>query len=150
MRVEASIAVAAPRELVFGLSQDYSKRLDWDPFLKEARLIGEASAPCIGVRSWCVTWFGLGMESEYISFNEPKKVAVKMTAGPIIFNNFAASWNFESSAQNNTNVRFCYSFELRKWMGFLNSVVALILRFEMLRRLSALKLACETVSRQIG
>src|SRR5690348_16951721 len=44
---------ATPAEL-FRLTQDYNHRLDWDPFLKEARLVGDAQAAGIGVRAWCV------------------------------------------------------------------------------------------------
>ena len=73
-----------PRRELFRLTQDYDHRLDWDPFLKEARLVGGAQTAGIGVRAWCVAKSGLGMETEYVSFNPPKTVAVKMTKGPAI------------------------------------------------------------------
>ena len=38
----AAIDIHAPPEVVFDLLHDYSRRLDWDPFLREARLLNEA------------------------------------------------------------------------------------------------------------
>ncbi len=48
---KTSIDVAAEPGVLFELSQDYGRRLEWDPFLREARLLGglrareSASAP---------------------------------------------------------------------------------------------------------
>src|SRR4029079_8486839 len=88
---EQSIEIHATSAELFRLTQDYNHRLDWDPFLKDARLVNGAQAAGIGVRAWCVAKSGLGMETEYVSFNPPKTVAVKMTKGPAIIGSFARS-----------------------------------------------------------
>ena len=142
MKVEARITIAAPAAAIFRFSQDYSRRLDWDPFLREATLL-DCDAPAVGKRSWCVAWFGIGMESEYVSFQSPHIVAVKMTKGPSLFSQFAASWNFHALDLGRTEVRFLYSVRLRPLAVLITPVVALIFRWEMRRRLKALKSACE-------
>ncbi len=59
-----SIEIAAEPDVLFDLTQDYAHRLDWDPFPKEARLVGGAEDAGLGVRAWCVARNGLGMETE--------------------------------------------------------------------------------------
>lgn len=66
-----SIEVVAEPDVLFGLTQDYSHRLDWGPFLKEARLLGGAEAPGVEVRAWCVARNGFGMGTRDVSFNPP-------------------------------------------------------------------------------
>ena len=107
-----SIDIAANPQALFDYTQDYHKRLDWDTFLVEARLLNGAAVAGMGVRAWCVTKRGLGMETEYISFNPPKVAAIKMTRGPRMFKDFAASWNFKDVDSGVTRVTFVYSFIL--------------------------------------
>src|SRR6266542_3143651 len=110
---EAAIDIRAGADALFDLTQDYDRRLDWDPFLKEARLIGGAAAPALGVRAWCVARSGLGMETEYVSFQRPHVAAVKMTRGPALFGSFAGSWRFKTVAPDTTRVVFRYHVTAR-------------------------------------
>lgn len=143
MRIGVTESIAAPAESVFNLSQDYSTRLSWDPFLREATLLGDARCAGPGVRSWCVSWFGVGIETEYVSYNPPKVVAVKMTKGPWMLRQFAASWRFESVERDRTNVSFVYSFQVRPWLRLLTPAIAAFFKYEMRRRLVGLRKACE-------
>jgi hypothetical protein len=70
------------REKVFDFTQDYNKRLRWDTFLKKADLIEGAIEAGKGAKSYCVSKNGLGMVTEYITYNRPKVTAIKMTKGP--------------------------------------------------------------------
>src|SRR3954471_943657 len=101
-----SIEVVAEPDVLFDLTQDYSLRLDWDPFLKEARLLGGAERPAVGDRAWCVARNGLGMETRYVSFNPPGACAVEMTKGPWFFRAFSGSWRFEGIGPGGTRVTF--------------------------------------------
>lgn len=140
---EKSIVVAAPRADLFALMQDYDRRLDWDPFLREARLV-DATAAAIGVRAWCVDQAGRGMETEYVQFDPPRRVAVKMTRGPWMFRKFAGSWIYDELAPKSTRVTFKYHVESRvpRWrLG--DFVLAKVFAREMQSRLDALRLAVE-------
>ena len=106
--IRRSIDVAADPAPLFDLTQDYARRLDWDPFLKEARLVGGAEAPGVGVRVWCVARDGLGMETEYLSFRRPRACAVAMTRGPVFLRSFAGAWRFDPIAPGLTRVTFAY------------------------------------------
>src|SRR5687768_871524 len=108
MTLEQSIVIAASPGELFSLSQDYHRRLEWDPFLKSAELLNGASAPAVGVHAYCVARSGLGMETEYVSFNPPRATAVKMTRGPWLIESFAGSWRFEEVSPGQTRVSFRY------------------------------------------
>ncbi len=47
-----SIDVAAEPGVLFDLTQDCTRRLDWDPFLREVKFLGGAAGPGLGVRAW--------------------------------------------------------------------------------------------------
>ncbi len=144
MRLAVSETIAAPAAEIFDLSQDYSRRLSWDPFLREAVLLGNAPAVKVGARSWCVAWYGVGMETEYVSYNPPSVAAVKMTKGPRFLAQFAASWNFHAISGGQTEVGFVYSFRVQPLLRPLAPLVVALFRFEMRRRLRSLKRACES------
>jgi ribosome-associated toxin RatA of RatAB toxin-antitoxin module len=140
---ERGIVVGAPRAELFALMQDYDRRLEWDPFLREAKLV-DATAAGIGVRAWCVDQAGRGMETEYVSFDPPRRVAVKMTRGPWVFRKFAGAWLYEELAPRSTRVTFKYHVESRIPLWKLGD--ALLSRFfahEMQSRLEALRDAVE-------
>lgn len=109
--IERSIDIAAPATWLFDLTQDYKRRLDWDPYLVKAELHGEHAG--VGVRAWCVSRYPRwGMETEYVTFERPKVVAIKMTKGPRIISMFAGSWRFDERG-GTTRVTFRYRFETR-------------------------------------
>jgi hypothetical protein len=130
-------------EVAFAVSQDYDRRLDWDPFLSIARVIGD-SAPGKGVRTYCQSKSGIGMETEYVSFDPPKTAAVRMTRGPFYFRNFAASWRFRDVGDSKSEIIFTYSFELQPVLKPATFLVTAILRREMRKRLEALSLHLRT------
>jgi ribosome-associated toxin RatA of RatAB toxin-antitoxin module len=140
---ERSILVRADAAALFDLMQDYERRLAWDPFLREARLV-DAAAAGIGVRAWCVDRRGRGMETEYVSFDRPHRVAVKMTRGPWIFRKFAGAWIYDAIEDGVTRVTFKYHVEARLRLGRIgDAVLTRVFSAEMDARLRALARAVE-------
>ena len=142
MNFEQSVVVSAPREVLFSLTQDYSRRLLWDPFLKSAALVGGATQAAVGVRARCVAHNGMGMETDYGSFNPPRVTAVKMTRGPWVIAQFAGSWRFEEVGAGETRVTFEY--HLRARLGVLTPLVGWVFGRDTRKRLAALKRAVES------
>jgi hypothetical protein len=140
-----SIVIAAGPAALFRLSQDYNRRLDWDVFLRSATLLDDAKEAAVGVRALCVDRNGAAMETEYITFNPPRAVAIKMTRGPWFLESFAGSWRFEEVAPGRTRVGFCYSLVARpRWLSWLmNPILARVFARDTRRRLHALKEAVE-------
>jgi hypothetical protein len=142
---QASILIRGDRASVFALTQDYGRRLAWDPFLREARLLDEATRPGPGVRAWCAAWYGLGMETTYVSFAAPRLAAVEMTRGPAIVASFAGSWRFEEMAPGHVRVVFRYHLRARpRWLrSLLEPVLVALFARDTRLRLQALKRAVE-------
>lgn len=145
MTFDDSIVIAASPDQLFALTQDYSRRLQWDPFLKSAELLGGAASAAVGVRAYCVAHNGLGMETEYVSFNPPRACAVKMTRGPHVLASFAGSWRFEEIAPGQTLVGFRYHLRASpRWLSWLlTPIVRWVFSRDTHKRLLALKTAVE-------
>ena len=124
---------------VFDFTQDYTKRLNWDTFLKKACLINGAVNADKGVRAYCVAKNGLGMITEYITFHRPKVTAIKMTKGPYLFKSFLGSWIFKEIQQNKTEVSFLYSFSLRFPFNLTTNLIKNNLQKNVWQRLNDLK-----------
>jgi len=119
MKFEHVAVVRADPARVFDLTQDYARRLTWDPFLRSAELVG-ATAPGLGVRAWCVARTGFGMETEYVTFAPPRLAAVKMTRGPWMLESFGGAWEFRATGDGATEVAFRYQFRTRpRWLAWL-------------------------------
>ncbi len=101
--VERSILIRCTPEQAFDLSQDYALRLRWDPFLAELRFLDGASVGGVGVRTWVKSKRGIEMVSEYVAWDRPRVVAIKMVedgkAGgraTRMFEQFGGSWRFRA------------------------------------------------------
>jgi ribosome-associated toxin RatA of RatAB toxin-antitoxin module len=112
IKFSEQICIHSNPEKIFDYTQDYRNRLKWDTFLKKADLVDAVKADK-GVKAYCVSKNGLGMLTEYVSFNPPKATAIKMIKGPFMFRNFSGSWTFKESSGGTTAVVFLYSFKLR-------------------------------------
>jgi hypothetical protein len=145
MTFEQSIVIGTSPGELFALTQDYGRRLQWDPFLKSAELLGGVGEPDVGVRAYCVAHSGLGMETEYVSFNPPRACAVKMTRGPRLIDNFAGSWRFEEILPGRTRVVFRYHLQARpRWLSWLlTPIMGWVFARDTRKRLDALQVAVE-------
>ena len=141
MTFEDSILIRDTPDALFALTQDYGRRLEWDPFLRSAELVGGAAEAGLGVRAYCVAHNGLAMETEYVSFTPPKVAAVKMTRGPWFIGGFAGSWRFQPEAEGRTRVAFRYSVRARpRWLQpLLNPVLVRVFSREVRKRLEGLR-----------
>ena len=142
-RLIESIHIHCPRERVFDYTQDYGQRLVWDTFLREAVLLDGAVHAGPGVKAWCVARNGLGMETEYVSFQPPAVTAVKMTRGPWLFESFAGSWKFDAVDARTTHVTFTYAFALKPLLRPFTPLMKWILVREVQGRLRDLKARLE-------
>lgn len=138
----ASIDIHASPQAIFDLIHDYDRRLEWDPFLREARLLEGAECAGLGVESRCTArWLagGMAMDTVYVSFNRPTVAAVKMTRGPWILRTFAASLRQELCDSCSTRVTYRYHFESRYLAWLIDPLILRIFHRETTNRLKALK-----------
>lgn len=124
---------------VFDYTQDYSKRLEWDTFLRKANLLGGAKRADNGVKTYCEAKNGIGLETEYVSFNRPKVTAIKMTKPSFMFRSFAGSWTYRELENKITEVVFLYSYELNFPFNIVSFIITKVLRKNVKQRLIDLK-----------
>jgi hypothetical protein len=139
-----SVAIAASCERVFDLIHDYDRRLEWDPMLREARLLGGAERAGKGVRSRCVgSWRSgfIGMETEYVTYERGRVAAIKLVNRPAFFASFAATIRHAPVDERLSRVTYLYHFRARprRLAPLLEPLVNAMLRNEIRLRLRALK-----------
>lgn len=134
-------------EQVFDFTQDYNKRLKWDTFLKKADLIDDAITAGKGVKAYCVYKNGLGMITEYVTYNRPKVTAIKMTDGPFMFKSCLGSWTFKEVSNHKTEVVFLYSFSIRFPFNLFTKFIKKNLQTNVKQRLIDLKNNIENESK---
>lgn len=144
-----TIIINEKSEKVFDFTQDYKKRLSWDTFLKRADLIEGSTIVGKGVKAYCVAKNGLGMVTEYVTYNRPKVAAIIMTKGPFMFKSFLGSWTFKQTQTYNTEVIFLYSFTLRFPFTLLTNYIKNSLQTNVKQRLFDLKKSIENESSKI-
>lgn len=143
IKFKEKVEIRCTPEVAFDLTQDYNERLSWDTFLKKADLIEGAKKADKGVKAYCVAKNGLGMVTEYVTFNRPKATAIEMTKGPFMFKSFLGSWTFKETQSNLTEVTFLYSFQLRFPFSIFNKMVKRNLESNVKQRLIDLKMKIE-------
>ncbi|OAV45122.1 SRPBCC family protein [Lewinella sp. 4G2] len=143
MKITENILIAREATFLFDFTQDYRNRLSWDTFLRKAIILNNAQEVGLGVKTYCESASGVGIETEYISFNRPNVTAVKMTSSNLIFKAFSGSWRFKKVHSSSTKVIFTYSFEFRWPFKLISRFIGYILAANMRGRLSDLKLYVE-------
>lgn len=114
MIVEHAAPTTASAEEAFDLSMSHARRFDWDPFLKAQRFLDGADAPGVGVRTWSKDRRGLVMVTQYLTFQRPRRVGMKMVEGPRFFRTFSGAWRFDEHADGDgCTVTFRYNFTCR-------------------------------------
>jgi hypothetical protein len=118
-RIEATAAVPVPPEVAFAVSQSQGElRYRWDPFVRRQRLLDGAARPDRGVRSFTRSRHGLGMVSEYVAFNPPRQVGMRMVRGPWFFRTFSGGWGFAARDDGGTDATWRYTFTVRpSWLA---------------------------------
>lgn len=93
--VESSVEVPIPPDVAFAVSQTTgATRLRWDPFIRRQAFLDDATTPAKGVRTLTEHRSGMRMVSEYVSFNPPTNVGMRMVEGPWFFAVMAGGWRF--------------------------------------------------------
>jgi len=131
-----------PSAEVFGLLHDYSRRLEWDTLLREARLTQGHAVAAKGATSLCVgkPLFGwVGIETRYVTFSPGAIAAVEMINRPPFFASFAASIrHLDNAGGSLATYKFRFTARPRALGWLLEPVMARFLRYETRKRLQAL------------
>ena len=147
--VEHTTTIRGTPAQLFALTRSAKLHHEWDPFLRDIHLLNGATEVALGVHERVRAYTGLSMEVEYVSFNPPHAVAMKMVRGPFFFAQFAGSWRFKamsaSEASHETAVTFRYSFKTRwkKLEPLLDGLIGFVFRRDVRARVLGLKRGVE-------
>ena len=144
-RIEFEVAIKAPIERVYQVSQDYAVRYEWDAFPEQIELLNGATQIEKGVCVAVKAKNGLQMDVEFIQVKPPSTAAIKMIHGPIVLQSFSGSWLFKAISANETQAKFIYSIKTKWWtMPLLSEWIATQYFAKVIRaRLDGLKQYCE-------
>jgi hypothetical protein len=144
-RIESSVVVDLDPATAFAVSQTTGAvRLRWDPFIEEQHFLDGAPAPAKGVRTRTRHRSRLTMVSEYVSFNPPTNVGMKMIEGPWFFASFAGGWRFAPEPGGGCRATWRYSFGCRPaWLApVAERIGAVILQRDIDRRIAGFARGC--------
>jgi hypothetical protein len=144
-RVECSVAINAPVDVIYDVSQDYSVRYEWDPFPERIELMRGATAIAKGVNVSVKAKGGLYMEVEFVQIKPPTTAAIKMVKGPFFLRSFAGAWIFREEDKSLTSARFVYAIEMKFWtLPYFSERLAVWYFGRAIKaRLNGLKVYCE-------
>lgn len=136
MTIKHNIEISGSPEKLFDLSQDYEKRLEWDPFPESYKFLNGNQVK-EGLLLRVTDKAGRKMDVEYISFKRPTVAAVKMIDGPWYIKDFAGSWSFRQAEEGKTETIFSYN--IRAYPSILNFIVQRVFSIKIKQRLNSLK-----------
>jgi hypothetical protein len=133
--------IEATTETLFTFTQDYSIRLNWDPFPESYSFMNGDKVER-GLHLNVVDKAGRSMVVEYVSYKPPLVASIRMISGPWYIKRFAGSWSFKKLDGNRTRVIFKYN--IVSYPAFIGPLVCYIFRQNTNKRLSSLKAYVES------
>ena len=111
--VESSVVVPVEPALAFAVSQTSGAvRKRWDTFIREQYYLDGATQAGKEVRTVTVSKRGAHMTSEYVSFNPPTNVGMRVLDGPWFFEKLGGGWRF-TPHEGGTLAVWKYNFTCR-------------------------------------
>ncbi|CAD6009548.1 SRPBCC family protein [Agreia sp. COWG] len=146
--VESRCVVPVDVNTAFAVSQTTGEiRKRWDPFIREQHFEGGATRPAKGVYTHTVQRFGFRMQSEYVSYNPPRNVGMKMTKGSWFFEKLAGGWRFSpvEGQAGMTLAVWRYNFTCKpRWLAPLaERIGVVVLGRDIERRIKGFARGCE-------
>ncbi|WP_424466275.1 SRPBCC family protein [Pseudoclavibacter helvolus] len=160
--VESRCIVPVSPAVAFAVSQTTGRvRMRWDPFIRRQHFLDGAERPAKGVRTFTVQRLGFRMVSEYVSYNPPSNVGMKMTKGSWFFERLGGGWRFtpapegegegggrgegESAGRPATLAVWRYNFACKpKWLApVAERIGAFVLQRDIDRRIRGFAEGCE-------
>lgn len=144
-RVEASVVVPVSPDVAFAVSQTYGEvRYRWDTFVREQHHLDGATVASEGVRTETVSRHGLKMVSEYVSFDPPNRVGMRMIQGPWFFEKFGGGWLFVARIDGSTEATWRYTFSIKpRWLAPIGDRIGrLVLGRDIERRIAGFAKGC--------
>lgn len=137
--IEVSAKYALNQKALFDLSQDIDQRLKWDEQTKELGFIGTSTQLETGAKVYTISKNNLKMDTEYIRFDPPHGIAIKMTSESAIFASFNGEWNYTRLSADQSQLSIVYAFSLKFPYNLISFIVKRKLANNARKKLTHLK-----------
>ena len=144
--VESALIVPVDVNTAYAVSQTTGAiRKRWDPFIRSQHLLDGATVPAKGVRTLTIHRLGFRMVSEYVSYNAPTNVGMKMITGSWFFERMGGGWRFKAIDDTHSEAVWRYNFACKpKWLApIAERIGGAILQRDIDRRIAGFKRGCE-------
>ena len=98
---------------LFDFTQNFEERIKWDSQTQAINFMNNESELKKGAKVAVISNKGLKMETEYLTFERPKELSIKMTNTSPIFKNFIGRWDYQESSQSHSSIKITYQFQLK-------------------------------------
>nr|WP_297916125.1 hypothetical protein [uncultured Allomuricauda sp.] len=98
---------------LFDFTQNFTERKKWDKQTLEIDFFEGFTALKKGVKVYTKSIEGVRMETEYLTFNPPYEISIRMINKSPIFKDFVGTWEYSSNGNKETTLKITYRFNLK-------------------------------------
>lgn len=109
---------------LFDFTQNFEERIKWDSQTKSINFMSNESLLQKGAKVAVISNKGLKMETEYLTFERPHELSIKMTNTSPILKTFIGRWDYKEPTKNHTFIKITYEFHLKFPYTIINSIVS--------------------------
>lgn len=112
--------------------------MKWDNQTMEIDFIDNCKVLKKGSRVYTKSIEGVYMETEYLTFESPSEISIKMINTSKIFRDFAGTWNYYPTKESETVLKITYTFELKFPYNIIKHIVCKKIRNNIKGKLESL------------
>jgi hypothetical protein len=133
--ISEEIIINRDIDWLFDFTQNFSERKKWDKQTEEIEFFADSTKLEKGAKVYTKSIEGIKMETEYLTFNPPTEISIKMLNKSSIFKSFIGTWYYCESEKGRTTLRITYQFNLRFPYNLVKNKVRKKIRINMTKKL---------------
>jgi len=137
--ISEKITLNRERVWLFEFTQDITQRQIWDKQTLEIGFLEGDAVLQKGARVYTKSREGIRMDTEYLTFETPIEISIRMMNHSSIFKDFIGTWKYHPTASNTTTLEITYEFNLRFPYRIFSSIVSKKVRKNVLQKLHFLE-----------
>lgn len=135
---------------LFDFTQNLSERTKWDKQTKQVAFCDGFERLEKGARVYTESVEGIRMDTEYLTFEKPNEISIKMLNKSRLFKSFIGTWNYLPVENEKTTLQITYQFTLRFPYTLLAGTVNRKIKNNLSKKLQYLKLYLTDVHAPVG
>ncbi|MDB4160742.1 hypothetical protein N9772_00055 [Bacteroidia bacterium] len=128
------------RDWLFAFTQDFAERKKWDKQTKSMKFLNGFSTLEKGAQVYTESIEGIRMDTEYLSFDAPNKISIRMLNRSSLFSLFIGTWHYIQLAEDRTSLKITYQFSLRFPFILIKKLVSRRIKANITKKLTDLEI----------